>query len=165
MTALYKLSHQYAELQSLEDSDDEDFASAVANTLDGIGGEIKERAEALVTMVLNMDADVAAVSAEIKRLSERKASIVKRQDSMREYLRENMEAAGISKISCPLFSITCAKGRQVAVIDDESAIPDEYMRVKTEIEPDKNKITAAINDGLEVPGARLEVTKSAIRIK
>lgn len=165
MTALYQLSHQYAELQKLQDSDDEDLASAIANTLDGIGGEISEKAEALVTLVLNMDADVTAVSAEIARLNARKAAIVKRQDSMRDYLRENMESAGISKISCPLFSITCAKGREVAVIDSEEYIPDEYMRVKTEIAPDKNKIASALKAGVDVPGARLERSKSAIRIK
>lgn len=165
MSALYELSGKYLELQKLSDTDDVDMAQAIADTMEGIGGEIEAKAEAIVTVALNMGADVDAIDTEIARLQARKKAITNRQNSLKEYLRENMEATGITKISCPLFTITCAQGREVAHIDDEKQIPDEYMRVKTDIAPDKNAIAAALKEGKEVPGAHLERSKSSIRIK
>ncbi|NPW74976.1 siphovirus Gp157 family protein, partial [Pseudomonas aeruginosa] len=124
-----------------------------------------EKGKALATVVLNMDTDVEALDREIERLNDRKRAIKARQDSMKEYLRENMEAAGIKKISCPLFSITCVEGREIAVIDDEKLIPDDFTEVKTEIKPKKVDIARALKEGKKVPGAHLERAKSSIRIK
>lgn len=165
MTQLYKLTEQYRELAALSEGADEGLAVAVRDTMQAIGGEFEDKGKALATVVLNMDSDVDALDAEIKRLTERKKAIQNRQESMKEYLRENMEAAGIKKISCSLFSISCVDGRQIAVIDDEARIPDDYMRVKTECAPDKAAIAAALKDGIDVPGTHLERARSSIRIK
>ena len=71
----------------------------------------------------------------------------------------------MSKISCPLFTITLAKGRETVVIDDKDKIPDEYVRVKTSIEPDKVEIGKRLKAGEEVEGAHLERSKPSIQIK
>lgn len=165
MSKLYEISEQYAELAALADSDDENMKEAVSTTLECIEGDFNDKAQALVTVVHNMDSDVEALDAEIKRLQARKKAIENRQASMREYLRDNMERTGIKKISCPLFTINCVAGREIAVINDESVIPDEYMTVKTEIRPDKAAITKALKDGAEIPGVSLDRAKSSIRIK
>jgi chaperonin cofactor prefoldin len=165
MSKLYEISEQYQELAALADSDDENMKEAVETTLECIAGDFNEKAQALVTVVHNMDSDVEAIDAEIKRLQARKTAIKNRQDSMRDYLRENMERTGIKKISCPLFTINCVAGREIAVINDESVIPDEYMAVKTEIRPDKSAIAKALKAGAEIPGVSLDRAKSSIRIK
>ncbi|KWR82518.1 siphovirus Gp157 family protein [Pseudomonas sp. PI1] len=165
MTQLYVLTEQFRELQALAVNADEDMAVAVRDTMQAIEGEFEEKGKALAVIVLNMDTDVEALDKEIERLTERKRAIKNRQESLKDYLRENMEAAGIKKISCPLFSITCAEGREIAVVDDESLLPDEFMRVKTDVAPDKAEIAKALKAGTEVPGAHLERTKSSIRIK
>lgn len=165
MSKLYELTGQFKELAALGEGADEDLAIAVRDTMAGIEAEFNDKALAVSHVILNMDADVAALNAEIARLQERARLMANRQASIKEYLLENMEAAGITKISCPLFTITLAKGREVAAIDDASAIPDELMRVKTDISPDKAAIVAKLKAGEEVPGARLERSKSSIRIK
>lgn len=165
MPKLYEISEQYKELEALADSDDENMQEAVATTLECITGDFQDKAQALVTVVHNMDSDVDALDAEIKRLQARKTAIKNRQDSMREYLRDNMERTGIKKISCPLFTITCVTGREISVINNEDEIPDEYMTVKTEVRPDKAAITKALKGGVEIPGASLDRAKSSIRIK
>lgn len=165
MSKLYEMTEQYSELQALADSDDENMREAVATTMECIEGDFNDKAQALVTVVHNMDSDVDALDAEIKRLQARKTAIKNRQDSMRDYLRENMERTGINKISCPLFTINCVAGREIAAINDEDAIPDEYMVVKTEIRPDKTAITKALKEGAEIPGVSLDRAKSSIRIK
>lgn len=161
-TPLYQLTGALLDLQQ---NTDPDCQVAVRDTLDAIEGEFNQKAVAVSHVILNLDSDSEAIETEIKRLTERKRAIEKRRDDVREYLRSNMEAAGITKISCPLFSITLAQGREVVVIDDEDSLPDELVNVTTKVAPDKAAIAAAIKAGQEVPGARLERSKSSIRIK
>lgn len=161
-TPLYQLTGALLDLQQNTDTD---CQVAVRDTLDAIEGEFNQKAVAVSHIILNLDSDSEAIDAEIKRLTERKRAIENRRDDVREYLRSNMEAAGITKISCPLFSITLAQGREVVVIDDEDSLPDELVNVTTKVAPDKAAIAAAIKAGQEVPGARLERSKSSIRIK
>lgn len=165
MTALYEISKQYQELAALADSGDEDLAIAVRDTMEGIEGEFQEKGKALAMVTLNMDGDLDAIQAQIDRLSERKRILQNRKDSLKEYLRTNMEAAGITKITHPLFTITLGKGKPIVVIDEESQIPDEYMNTKVTSTPAKAEIAKAIKEGKEVPGAHSEIGKSSISIK
>ena len=165
MTALYEITGQFKELAALAEGADEDLAVAVRDTLEAIEAEFNEKALAVSHVILNFDADIAALDLEIGRLTERKRLISNRQKQIKDYLRENMEASGISKISCPLFTITCAKGRESVVVDNEDGIPDDLMSVKTEVRPDKIAIAARLKAGEEIPGCRLERGQSSIRIK
>lgn len=163
MTKLYELTEQYKELSLLADC--EEMKEAVADTLDGLQGEFNDKAQAITGLILNMDSDTNAIDEEIKRLTDRKKVIQNRQQSIKDYLRINMERTGIKKISCPLFTITCVQGRQIVSIDNEQALPEEFLTVKTVISPDKRAIESQLKAGVEVPGAHLETSKSSIRIK
>ena len=165
MSRLYEITGQFKELAALAENADEDMASAIHDTMQGIEAEFNDKALAVSHVILNFNSDIAALDVEIDRLTDRKRVIANRQKEIKEYLRKNMDAAGITKISCPLFSITLAKGRESVVVDDESAIPDELMRVKTDMSPDKTAIAVLLKSGSEVPGARLERGQSTIQIK
>lgn len=165
MSALYEISKQYQELSTMAEAGDEDLAVALKDTMEGIEGEFQEKGKALAMVTLNMDGDLDAIQAQIDRLSERKRVLVNRKESLKEYLRTNMEASGITKITHPLFTITLGKGKPVVVIDEESKIPDEYMNTKVTSTPSKVDIAKAIKDGKEVPGAHSEIGKSSISIK
>ena len=165
MTKLYDITGQFKELAALAEGADEDLAIAVRDTMGAIQAEFNDKALAVSQVILNFDADIAALDLEIERLTERKRLIGNRQKEIKNYLRENMEATGITKISCPLFTITCAQGRESVVVDSEDGIPDDLMSVKTEIKPDKNAIAARLKAGEQIPGCRLERGQSSIRIK
>ena len=164
MSALYEISGRMRELVSLE-VEDESFAEAVLDTLEGIEGEFNDKAVSVSHAILNLDSDIEAIDREIKRLQDRKRVLSNRKEHIREYLRTNMESTGISKISCPLFTITLVKGRESVVVDDQDKLPDELVKVETSIKPDKPAISKQLKSGKEVPGARLERSKPSIRIK
>lgn len=164
MSTLRELSHELQEVQALA-LDPDVPEDALRDTLDGIEGMFNDKAVRIVHVIANSDTDVDAISAEIKRLSERKRSIELAQDRLREYLRFNMDATGISKISSPLFTITLAAGRDMVEIYDEAALPDEFVRVKTVVSPEKADILKALKSGIEVPGATITKSKSSVRIK
>lgn len=158
---LREIAQEYRQLAELLDTDDEGLAIAVRDTLEAIGGAFEEKAQAVVAIAQNLEADCAVIDAEIERLQAIKKTRISKADS----LRENMEATGIKKISCPLFSITLAAGREIAVIDSEDAIPDDLITVKTEIKPNKAEILRRLKAGEAVPGAHIERGQSSIRIK
>jgi hypothetical protein len=53
------------------------------------------------------------------------------------------------------FRARVTQGRECVVIDDEHALPPDFLRVKVIEEPDKHLIAQAIHEGYAVPGARL----------
>ncbi|WP_144933982.1 siphovirus Gp157 family protein [Pseudomonas alabamensis] len=165
MSSLYELTGQFKELAVLMDGADEDLAIAVRDTLGAIEAEFNDKALAVSRVILNMDGDVEAVDAEIARLEERKRLLPNRKNQIIEYLRENMEAAQITKISCPLFTITLAKGRNSVVVDDEKLLPDDLVSVKVTTTPNKKAIADQLKAGKEIKGARLERGKSSVHIK
>lgn len=163
MTKLYELTGQLKDLNDM--ADDPEMAQAVTDTLEGLNMEIAEKAEKIMHVIANRDGDIAAIDREIDRLTVRKRQLNNFQDGLKDYLRHNMEAMEIKKIECPLFTITLAAGRDVAIVDDVDALSDEYVKVKTTVQPVKADILKALKDGVEVTGAHIEKSKSSIRIK
>lgn len=165
MTALYQISKEFQELAVLADTADEDMAVAIHDTMGAIQAEFEDKGKAIAMLTLNIDGDLEAIQSQIDRLTERKRIINNRKESLKEYLRTNMEASGISKISHPLFTIALGKGKPIVVIDSEKDIPDDYVRTKVTTTPDKAQIAKAIKEGIDVPGAHSEIGKSSISIK
>ncbi len=163
--SLYHMTEEYRQaLQELSDADlPEDV---VRDTLEALGGELIKKGEAVAAFVLNLGAEIDAIKAVEKRISDRRKALEKRADNLREYLRTNMEKAGISEIKAldGSFTAKLGKGRQSVVIDDEDALPDDSEFVRWTKAPNKTAIADAIKAGQEVPGARLE-TKPSLTIK
>lgn len=165
MTALYQIGKEFQELAVLAETADEDMAVAIHDTMGAIQAEFEDKGKAIAMLALNIDGDLEAIQSQIDRLTERKRIINNRKEALKEYLRTNMEASGITKISHPLFTISLGKGRPIVVVDNEKDIPDDYMNVKVTSSPDKAMIAKAIKEGVEVPGAHSETGKSSISIK
>jgi len=164
MTSLYKLTEQQRELKELAGSGDIP-KEALEDTFNALSGEFKDKAVSVIHVVKNMDSDIDALEVEIKRLTDRKKVIKNKQENIREYLRSNMEANEITKIECPLFSITLAKGRDVVVIEDADLIPDEMVEVSVTQKPNKAEILKQLKAGVDISGARIEKSKSSLRVK
>ena len=155
---LYELSGQYLELQDLEDIPEE----ALQDTLNALEGQFKEKAMNILHVIANSNGSIEAIDTEIKRLQEKKKRLVNAETRLKDYLRENMEATGITKITSDLFNVTLIKPRDMVVIDDEDQIDMEYMRVS--YAPDKTKIKEALKDGAEVAGAHMGLSKAGVKI-
>ena len=130
MTKRYDLTGQYLALAELADDPDMP-GDALADSLEGIEGEIELKAQALLQVVAGMEGDTGAIDREIERLKGRKQVIQNRANRMRQYLFDNMVISGIDKIACPLFQITLAKGRPMVVVTDADVIPDKYIKTTT----------------------------------
>ena len=146
-------------------SDPELPTEVVADTLEALEGELVHKGQAVAAFALNLEAEVDAIKAVEKRISERRKSLESRAAHMREYLKMNMERCGISEIKAidGSFTAKLTAGRESVVIDDDSLIPDDSDYVKWSRTINKTAIADAIKTGIEVPGAHVE-KKPSLRI-
>lgn len=161
---LYDISQKFISIQELAEND-ESMIEAVADTMEGITADFEQKGQAVVVIFKGMEADIEAIDSELKRLSEKKKAIQNRVEWLRNYLRDNMAATGITKISCPLFNITLSEAAKQVEVFDESALPDDYVTVKTVLSPDKRKLLADLKEGVDIPGAMLVEGTRRLTIK
>lgn len=157
---LYELTAQYRSLEALESADDLP-PEVIRDTLEGLTGEIQEKATNVALFIRNLESVADAIDSAAAKMRLRGERLRKRAQSLHEYLLLNMQATGITKVESPFFTLTVRKNPPSVVIDSEKLIPTEYMRTPTpppppQAVPDKDAIKRAIKSGIEVPGAHTE---------
>ena len=106
-----------------------------------------------------MDADVDIIDAEIKRLQALKKQREKASEYLKERIKHAMDTFSIEEIKTPLVKINFRKSETVEV-DDVNLLPLTYKVVKITEQSDKAAIKAAIKDGVEVVGCRIETHRN-----
>ncbi|MFZ5562061.1 MAG: siphovirus Gp157 family protein [Pseudomonadota bacterium] len=155
--SLYQMTEEYRlALTVLAEADLDE--QTVADTLEGLEGELSIKAANVAAFVLNIEAEAEAARAAEERIKKRRQTLEKRAAQLRDYLLGNMRRAGIAEIAAldQSFRARVLPGREAVVVDDEQRLPADYLRVKFTEEPDKTLIARAIREGHEVPGAHLE---------
>jgi hypothetical protein len=160
MSALYAITNEYVALaERLADLDLD--AETVADTIEasGLMDSLQDKAQGLEYVARGALAHHFAIDGEIARLQALKQKRDKVAQGLRDYLKDNMIRAGITKIECPMFSISLRNNQPATEVFDLVSLPAEYWRtpvVKPPVAaPDKAAIKEAIQAGKEVTGARL----------
>ena len=157
MTALYQLTAQLRELERLAD-EGEVPAEIMADTVEGLTGEIELKAQNIGEFVRNLESSTEAIDGAIEQMKARRDRIQRNADWLRGYLFTQMQAVGITKISCPYFVMSIKKNPPKVVITDPGKIPSELYVYPPAPDPYPNK--AAIKDALKagqaIEGAHLE---------
>jgi hypothetical protein len=156
MPSLFKLIGQYRELQELDAEDVPE--EVIRDTLEAIEGDVQVKATNVAMFCKNLEMFAETIEGAAKEMKDRAARVRRKADSVRAYLLTNMQAAKISKIQVPEFTLAIRKNPPSVVIFPDAQVPDEYM-VKPEAPPpypDKKKIGAALKDGVAIDFARLE---------
>ena len=161
---LYEITGEVKQLEKLVE-DGELTADQIKDTLESSELEFQSKSEGIANLIGSWSDDLSTLDVHIKRLQERKKSIKASQDRLKEYLRYNMVESGITKISCPLFSVTLRKGIKKVNILDVDLLPDEYVNAKVEIKADSRKILKDLKEGVDVTGAILEQGADTLLIK
>lgn len=131
--------------------------------LEELAEERETKWECIGVYIKNLNAEADAIKAEIENLKKRLDSKTKAVDRLKGYLSESLQNAEQMKFETARVSYYFRKSKET-VITDETAIPQEFMKVKTESKPDKTAIKKAIEAGTEIPGAEI-VAKMSLQIK
>lgn len=154
--SLYVLAGEYrAAAEQLADLDLPD--DVVRDTLESISGDLEAKSVNVASFVRNLEASAEQIKEAEAAMSARRKAIEKRAANVRQYLLDNMVAAGISKIECPYFKLSVRENPPAVVINEPGLIPAAYMTdpPPPPPAPDKTLIKKAIQDGFDVPGAHL----------
>lgn len=153
---LYEITDAYLSLDEAEKTED------VIKVLDSIKEEFDKKAENVVKAVRNYEGEIQALRDEEKRLADKRRSLEKKKEDLKEYLYFNMERMSLRKINAGLFDINIQKNPQSIKIIDENIIPEKYKIASYRL--DKNQLKDDMKNGVEIEGCEL-VQSEGIRIR
>lgn len=134
-----------------------------ADTLEAIEGEAQEKLLAIAAYAKEMESEADAIDDAAEKMKRRSATARKRAASLKQYAMGSLIRSGMSKMKCPWLSVSVANnGAAPLVIDDESAIPDQFKPLVRVL--DKAALRAAIEAGLPVEGAHIGERGQHLRV-
>lgn len=152
--SLYLLGSRYREaLEAL--SDPNLPAEAVSDTLEGLAGELEDKAVNVAKVMRNLESAASAIKEAEAEMAARRKALEMRVQWLKDYLKDNMERCGIRKIECPYFRLSVQHNPVSVDIMDEAAVPRQFGKVAVTWTVDKAAVRDAIESGQAVPGARL----------
>ena len=142
---LYQLTEDFVKLLELM-GDPETDPEVLADTLEGLEGEIEDKAEGYVCVIKELEAQADKFGKEIERLTKQKSVIENNIKRIKDALMTNMATMGKQKILTEHF--------KVSVVKITGDVPDTFKIL--EPKPDMKRIREALNEGFELGFAHLE---------
>ena len=159
---LYELTSEYQQLLVMAEDPDID-PQIIADTLDALEGDIEVKADGYAKVIKQLDADTAALKAEIDRLTARKKTIENNIDRMKERLKTAMILTDKPKFKTTLFSFTVQNNPEKVVLDSES-VPEKYL-VPQDPKINKTLLKEDLKSGVDLSGVAHLEQDTSLRIK
>ena len=160
---LYKLTSEFQALLALGDSDDPEEQRAFLDTLEGLTGEIEQKADSYAVVLAELKAQREKVKAEKERLGRIEKAIENNERRMKERIKDAMIAMDKREIKTDLHTFKIQNNGGIQPLAITGDVPDKYTRV--EIVPDNEKIREALVKGEELDFAHLEPRGTQLRIR
>lgn len=152
MITLYEISAEQQRLNYLLEESGGELTPEIQELLIINEGNFLSKSENYAKAILHYKAVEQTIKAEQERLDTFKKTAQKTQEKLREKLSEAMILFEKEKIEFNTIKLSFRKSQSVQIID-ESKIPNEFIKVKTEI--DKAGIKEALKSR-SIPGAILQ---------
>lgn len=136
-------------------------------TLDTIEGETSlfECLDALLESS-QQDADLAsAIGERMKVMQDRKKRIEDREKRKRKIMTDALEIAGVKTVERPLGTLTLANVAPAADVYAPEALPSDMLEIEIRKKPKRAEIKNALQEGKDVPGARLTNGGVSLRVR
>lgn len=164
MANIYELTSGIQMLWDLMDQgelDDDTLIDAMENSQE----ELNIKLENYCKFIKNLEADIAGLKEEEKRLAARRKTMENTIERAKAAMQWAMNAAGEKKVKGNLFTISLQANPEKVVLETEDVnlIPSHYVRYK-EPEIDKAKVKEDLKAGVELSFAHLEQTEG-LRIR
>lgn len=159
---LYELEGNLLHVVELANSAKPEDQQLFADTIESLQDSIADKAIGYGKVINQLVADEKQLADKIKHDQERKRVLSNNISRLKLALQHGMETAGKDKIKDIDLSIWIQNNPVSVAVTDDKLIPGEFTEVEKKL--NKAAIKQALNDGEEVPGAKLVQTRS-IRIK
>lgn len=149
---LYELTSEYLELLEMADDPEVD-PQTVADTMEGLGGEIVDKLDAYVVILKKLEAENAMDDAEVKRLQARARTRTRNIEMLKAAMVSGMRALDVKRLPTEHFRLAIVKNGGKQPIEYTGEVPIEFCRV--ELQRDAEKVRAALESGEALDFARL----------
>ena len=152
---LYQITQQYQhDAAKLADLDLDE--QTLADTLESMSGDLEVKATSTIMVSRNLRATASAIKEAEAQMAARRKAMEARADALDLRVFTTMQATGITRIESPYFALSIANNPASVDVFDSLQVPADYMReIPATSAPDKALIKRALQDGYDVPGARL----------
>ena len=114
---LYQISEEYRNLlEAIECGIVPD--EAIADTLESVEGELKEKIDSIACFIKSLNADIRALKDEEDALKERRSEKIKKVEHLTEYIDSTLKRLDIDKLETARNKITYRKSSRVVVVDE-----------------------------------------------
>jgi len=162
---LYEITGAMAAVQQM--AEDGVPPEQLADQIELLDGDFKSKAGSILYVIANLKAEVEAVKAEENRLIARRKTRENSIARLKEYLLANMTAIDLKKVDNGIMTASIRKGVQVAQIDNEDSIPNEFKLIKTVVVTDKRELLKALKAlpvGESIDGAQMVQGKNTLTL-
>jgi len=153
---LYEINSEYSrvmrDVMEYAEQNEGSLTKELEMALDGIEIERSEKIENTVLLMKNLDSEAEMIKAEESKLYARRKSCEKRSESVRSWLRDNLEG---EEIKTSKFAITWRKSESVEVDIPAEQLPVHYQNIKTVVTADKTLLKSALKSGEIIEGVYL----------
>lgn len=163
---MYHLGTAYDTLERLlfesADAETGEVDGEIVKALSAIQGEATDVAVGAGTLYREAIAEIAKYKAEEERLYAIRKAMESKTETLKRAIDGFCRRTGIERVDGIGARISYKKNPPSVVIDNEADIPEEYWRIKREV--DKKAVKEALQAGKPIEGAHLEQMTS-IQIK
>jgi hypothetical protein len=162
LTKINNLKSMLEDMDALYDENGDIDEQLLLNTIEG-ETNIHELLLEIENQVAEHEAMADAISLRIEQMQKRKSRALKTADTLRVIILSAMDKAGIKTIKGDLATLTVKAKKPSLIIDDESAIPSDYFKMKPTLE--KTKIMQDLKEGKEIKGVQLDFGGISLQIR
>jgi len=156
--SLYHISEEYIQLMERIEDAEGVLDESTALALEINSEEVQVKGGNYGLMIRKYEGDIAAIDAEIKRLTALKKSKVSTVGRLKESISNAMQLFGITKIETPIIKLSFRKSTRLVETDDYNLtnLPEKYLTREEVVKVDKKAITADLKAGESVVGYELQ---------
>lgn len=162
---LYELAEEAVALHQLCEMDQGEWTTEHEALEKELTAKLVAKADAFGGYLASLDAKAEAIRTEETRLAQRRSAVENHARRLKGYALIALQHMGKEKVEGDLFSLRIQKNPPKVVLDPNTTLDDEYIRVIPESwEPDRKKLLLALKAGTEIAGATL-VQDVSLRIR
>ena len=153
---LYELTDEWLSLIDAMDSEDGSIPPDLAERMARIEGDIATKIEGCCKVAKGFAAAAEAFKTEAERLRKKSTGAARREQWLKDYIKEQLEKLGEKKLVAGLFTVAIQNSPISLDVHDIDSVPDDY---DSDIQPDrkldKKAILQEFKYGCDVPGCTL----------
>jgi Mg2+ and Co2+ transporter CorA len=136
--------------------DPETDPQVIADTMEGIQGELDIKCDSYVVVIKNLESQVEMIDAELIRLEKNKSALTNNIKRMKSAVLDTIQMTGSRKMVTDHFKLSIVKngGKQPMEVDEIEKIPQDYLTMKPVA--NMEKIRQELEGGGQLDFARLK---------